>query len=264
MSLLVAEGLGYQVGGRTLVQGVSLTLEAGEVLALLGPNGAGKTTLLRLLAGEERPSAGRIELLGRALEGYGALELALTRSVLTQQRELSFPFTAYEVAFLGRMPHLQQRPEGPVDHARTERALGEAQALSLAARLYPTLSGGEQGRVDLARVLAQEPRLLLLDEPTNHLDPKHQVEVLALCRRLAEGGWGVVMVLHELNLASLFADRILLLHQGRMVALGRPAEVLCPKRLEAVYGLPFALAPHPSGRPWVMPLVQSSYPVPSL
>ncbi|PZA06372.1 MULTISPECIES: heme ABC transporter ATP-binding protein [unclassified Meiothermus] len=255
--MLLAEGLGYRVGGRTLLQGVSFALEAGEVLAVLGPNGAGKTTLLRLLSGEEPPSEGRVELAGRPLRGYSALELALARAVLTQRRELSFPYSAYEVAFLGRLPHLERRPEAPLDHAQTERALAETQALSLAPRLYPTLSGGEQSRVDLARVLAQEPRLLLLDEPTNHLDPKHQVEVMALCRRLAEGGLGVAVVLHDLNLASLFADRILLLHQGRMVALGHPAEVLHPERLEAVYGLPFALAQHPSGRPWVMPLAQS-------
>ncbi len=257
MSLLVVEGLGYTVAGRVLLEGVGFALEAGEVLAVLGPNGAGKTTLLRLLAGEERPSRGRAEFLGRPLERYGALELALLRAVLTQRREVGFPFSAYEVAFMGRLPHLERRAEGPLDHAQTEQALAHTQALPFAPRPYPSLSGGEQSRVDLARVLAQEPKLLLLDEPTNHLDPRHQVEVMVLCRRLAEEGLGVVVVLHDLNLAGLFADRLLLLHQGRMVALGRPAEVLRPERLEAVYGLPFALAQHPSGRPWVMPLAQA-------
>jgi iron complex transport system ATP-binding protein len=261
VSLLVAERLSYRVRDRVLVQDVSLRVEAGEVLALLGPNGAGKTTLLRLLAGEARPSAGRIELLGRAIEEYKALELAFVRAVLTQRREINFPFSAYEVAFLGRVPHMQQRPEKPLDHARTEWALEQARALLFAPRTYLSLSGGEQSRVDLARVLAQEPRLLLLDEPTNHLDPKHQVEVLTLCRRLVQEGWGVVVVLHDLNLAALFADRLLLLHHGRSIAEGTPAEVLRPERLEAVYELPFTLTQHPSGCPWVLPLVRSTCPL---
>lgn len=252
--MLEARSLSFRMGRRDLLEGVSFALEAGEVLGVLGPNGAGKTTLLRLLSGEERPSRGEVRLLGRPLGAYTALELARLRAVLTQRRDLNFPFTAYEVAFLGRLPHLEARAEGPRDHQATAHALGLAQAQALAQRSYPTLSGGEGSRVDLARVLAQEPRLLLLDEPTNHLDPRHQVEVLQLCRRLAGEGWAVLAVLHDLNLAALFCDRVLLLHQGTAVALGTPQEVLEPERLERVYGLPFALTQHPSGRPWVMPL----------
>ncbi len=259
--VLRAEGLAYRAGPCQLLEGVSFSLEAGQLLSVLGPNGAGKTTLLRLLSGELRPTAGRVEFLGQPLEGYGALELALLRAVLTQRRELNFPFTAYEVAFMGRLPHLERRPEQPQDHWATEQALERTDAWGFASRRYTTLSGGEQGRVDLARVLAQTPRLLLLDEPTNHLDPRHQVEVLWLCRRLAREGLGVVAVLHDLNLASLFSDRILLLHQGCQVALGSPAEVIRPELLEGVYGLPFTLTQHPSGRPWVQPLVTESEPV---
>jgi iron complex transport system ATP-binding protein len=252
--MLEARALSFRVGRHRLLEGVSFGLEAGEVLSILGPNGAGKSTLLRLLSGEERPSSGEVRLLGRPLSDYSALELALLRSVLTQRREMGFPFTAYEVAFLGRLPHLEARAEHPRDHQATAHALSLTQAHALARRRYPTLSGGEQSRVDLARVLAQEPRLLLLDEPTNHLDPRHQVEVLHLCRKLAQEGWAVIAVLHDLNLAGLFSDRVLLLHQGTPVALGTPQEVLEPERLEVVYGLPFALTRHPSGKPWVMPL----------
>lgn len=252
--MLEARALSFRVGRRDLLEGVSFGLEAGEVLGVLGPNGAGKTTLLRLLSGEERPSRGEVRLLGRPLGAYTALELARLRAVLTQRRDLNFPFTAYEVAFLGRLPHLEARAEDPRDHQATAYALSLAQAQALAHRKYLTLSGGEGSRVDLARILAQEPRLLLLDEPTNHLDPRHQVEVLQLCRRLAGEGWAVLAVLHDLNLAALFCDRVLLLHQGTAVALGTPQEVLEPERLERVYGLPFALTQHPSGRPWVMPL----------
>lgn len=254
--MLEARSLCYAVGGKTLLENISFRLEAGQVLSVIGPNGAGKSTLLRLLSGEVRPDSGQIELMGRPLAGYRPLELALQRAVLTQRREINFPFDAYEVAFLGRLPHLERRAENPQDHQATECALSQTGALHLATRRYQTLSGGEQSRVDLARVLAQEPRLLLLDEPTNHLDPKHQVEVLALCRRLAQMGWGVLVVLHDLNLAGLFSDRILLLHQGGVEAWGQPAEVLQPARLQAVYGLPFVQTQHPSGRPWVMPLAE--------
>jgi iron complex transport system ATP-binding protein len=252
--MLEARGLSFRVGHRQLLEGVSFSLEAGEVLGVLGPNGAGKSTLLRLLSGEERPSSGEVRLLGKPLSDYSPLQLALLRAVLTQRREMGFPFSAYEVAFLGRLPHLEGRAEHPHDHQATAQALSLTQAQGLAQRRYVTLSGGEQSRVDLARVLTQEPRLLLLDEPTNHLDPRHQVEVLRLCRGLAQEGWAVVCVLHDLNLAALFSDRILLLHQGTPFALGTPQEVLEPGYLEQVYGLPFALARHPSGKPWVMPL----------
>jgi iron complex transport system ATP-binding protein len=223
-------------------------------MSIIGPNGAGKTTLLRLLSGEERPSSGVIELFGRPLPQYSSLELALLRAVLTQRREVGFAFRAYEVAFLGRLPHIENRAENQEDHRATEWALQQTVARDFAARSYLSLSGGEQSRVDLARLLAQAPQLLLLDEPTNHLDPRHQMEILMVCRQLVKAGGSVVAVLHDLNLASVFSDQILLLHQGRIAALGSPAEVLLTERLEAVYGLPFALAPHTSGRPWVLPL----------
>ncbi|MDM7323421.1 MAG: heme ABC transporter ATP-binding protein [Thermus sp.] len=260
--MLEAQALSFRVGQRRLLEGVNLQVGAGEMVCVLGPNGAGKSTLMRLLSGEDRPSSGEVRLLGRPLSAYTPLELALIRSVLSQSRQLSFPFTAYEVAFLGRLPHLEGRAENQEDHQATRWALELAQAQGLAGRLYPTLSGGEQARVDLARVLAQKPRLLLLDEPTNHLDPRHQVEVMQLCRHLAREGLGVVAVLHDLNLAALFCHRILLLHQGNPMALGTPLEVLRPELLQEVYGLPFAVVRHPSGRPWVMPMVEEapSYP----
>lgn len=252
--MLRVERVVYRVGALLLLDGVSFDLDSGQLLCILGPNGAGKTTLLRLLSGEENPSSGEIELLGRSLKQYSALELALQRAVLTQRREVSFPFKAYEVAFLGRLPYLEKRAENQEDHRATELALRQTSAKDFSERSYLTLSGGEQSRVDLARVLAQAPRLLLLDEPTNHLDPKHQVEVLMLCRQLVRAGWLVVVVLHDLNLASLFSDQVMLLHQGRIEALGSPSEVMQVERLEAVYGLPFALTQHRSGRPWVLPL----------
>ncbi|MDM7324987.1 MAG: ATP-binding cassette domain-containing protein [Thermus sp.] len=139
---------------------MSFSLPAGELLCVLGPNGAGKTTLLKVLSGEERPHSGEVWLLGKPLFAYSPQQLALVRAVLTQRREVQFPFSAYEVAFLGRLPHLEGRAESPHDHLATMKALGLTLAQALAQRRYTTLSGGEQSRVDLARVLAQEPRLL--------------------------------------------------------------------------------------------------------
>ncbi|GAA6751888.1 ABC transporter ATP-binding protein [Thermus antranikianii] len=251
--MLEARGLGYRKGGRWLLKGVDLFLSEGEFLAILGPNGSGKTTLLRLLAGELRPTEGEVFLLGRPLEGYSLKELARVRAVLSQNREPTFPFTAYEVAFLGRLPHLWGRREGPEDHAKVVEALERTQALPLWERLLPTLSGGEAMRVEVARLLSQEPKLFLLDEPTNHLDPRYALELLILFRALAWRG-GVVAILHDLNLAALFADRVLLLKDGRTVAQGTPEEVLHPGLLEEIYGIPFRRLGGPEGIPLLLPV----------
>lgn len=237
--MLEARDLGYRAGGRWLLRGVDLTLGPGEFLAVLGPNGSGKTTLLRLLSGELKPAEGEVVLQGRPLAAYSPEVLARKRAVLSQSREMAFPFTAYEVAFLGRLPHLWGRREGPEDHERTREALERTRALPLRERLFFTLSGGEAMRVEAARLLAQEPLFFLLDEPTNHLDPRYALELLILFRSLAEGGRGVVAVLHDLNLAALFADRLLLLKEGRPLAQGSPQEVLRPELLEEAYGVPF-------------------------
>lgn len=238
--MLKAKNLGYRVGERWLLRGVGLAVREGEFLAILGPNGSGKTTLLKLLSGELRPTEGEVSLLEKPLSAYAPQDLARLRAVLSQNREgMAFPFTAYEVALLGRLPHLRGQREGPEDHSKAWEALERAQALPLRERLFPSLSGGEAMRVEVARLLAQEPRLFLLDEPTNHLDPRYVLEILVLFRTLAYEGRGVVAVLHDLNLAGLFADRVLLLKGGKAVAYGPPQGVLRPDLLEEVYEVPF-------------------------
>jgi len=252
--VLEARHLGYCVGDRWLLKGVDLAVRPGEFLAVLGPNGSGKTTLLRLLAGELSPSEGGVWLQERALAAYSPQDLARVRAVLSQIREVGFPYTAYEVAFLGRLPHLWGRREREEDHAKVQVALERVQAGDLTERLFPSLSGGEAMRVEVARLLAQEGRLFLLDEPTNHLDPRYALELLCLFRALTYEGRGVVAVLHDLNLAGLFADRILLLKKGRPVAYGPSQAVLDPSLLEEVYEVPFRALGNPEGFRFFLPM----------
>ncbi len=251
--MLEARNLGYQTPrGTWILRGVDLEVQPGEFLAVLGPNGSGKTTLLRLLSGEVSPSEGEVRFLGERVRHLPPEVLAQRRAVLSQTRGLAFPFTAYEVAFLGRLPHLKGR-EGPEDHAKTERALERARALGFAERLFPSLSGGEGARVEVARLLAQEPKVFLLDEPTNHLDPRYALELLALFRALTYEGCAVLAVLHDLNLAALFADRALLLKGGRPLAQGPVPEVLKPELLEAAYEVAFLALGRPGGPPFFLP-----------
>lgn len=243
--------------GRTLVGGVSLDVQAGEMVAILGPNGAGKSTLLKVMAGELRPDRGEVRLLGRPLGHWRSTELARLRAVMRQDTHLEFAFTAREVVMMGRYPHC---PNGAraADWDIVEAALTAAGIGHLAARSYPHLSGGEKARVQFARALAQvwpgdgQPRLLLLDEPTAALDITHQHSVLAAVRRHArEHRFAVLAVLHDLNLAARYADRILLLDAGRPAALGCPRAVLTPAQLMATYHVAADCHINPAGELWI-------------
>lgn len=252
---LVARQLSYSVGQRQLVDQVGLELIPGEVLALIGPNGAGKSTLLRLLAGDLLPTAGTVQLAGRPLHHYSAQELAVQRAVLPQQTLLQFAFSAREVVAMGRYPHSNGGGESIHDQAVINAALQRTETTLLADRAYPSLSGGEQGRVSLARVLAQEAPLLLLDEPTAALDLRHQQAVLRIARELAHRGAAVLTILHDLNLAAAYADRVALLAGGRLVAADTPWTVLTAVQLSSVFDCPITVVPHPAGNwPLVLPL----------
>jgi iron complex transport system ATP-binding protein len=238
---LVAEGVGVVRNGRTILGQVSLAATPGRVLALVGPNGAGKSTLLGVLSGRVRPDAGRVTLAGTALTAWEPRALARRRAMLSQRVDLAFGFTAHEVVMLGRSPHVQ---DGGRDEAIATAALRAAHAWDLRGRRYTALSGGEQQRVQLARVLAQvweggrDGAWLLLDEPEAGLDIAHQHFILRRARACAAMGLGVVAVLHDLNLAARYADEVAVLAGGALLRLGPAAEALETSLLSRVYGIP--------------------------
>ena len=245
--------VGVDRAGRAVVDGVSLTVEQGEVVALMGPNGAGKSTLLATMAGDVRPDRGTVRLNGRPLADWSALQQARQRAVLPQQQDVGFAFTAAEIVLLGRSPHDGGRP-GATDRAIAAEAMRRTGALALADRRFPTLSGGERARVMLARAFAQvlqpattgAPRALLLDEPTAALDIAHQHLVFDAVRALAADGVAVVVVLHDPNLAAGFADRVALIRDGRVLAFGPVATTLTEALAGACFAVTMRRVPHPT------------------
>ncbi|UOQ54805.1 heme ABC transporter ATP-binding protein [Hymenobacter cellulosivorans] len=241
--------LSYQAGRKPLLRDVSLQARPGELLAIVGANGAGKSTLLRLLSGDVAPSDGLVQFDGQPLASIPAAMLARRRAVLTQQHTLSLAFRVQELVLMGRYPYFRGQPSAH-DYAVVADALATVGLSALAERSYPTLSGGEQQRAQLARVLAQvweaELGFLLLDEPLTGLDLNHQHHTLDVARALVQRGFGVVAVLHDLNLAAQYADQVLVLRQGAVVASGVPAAVLTAAHIEHAFDIAVELLPHPS------------------
>ncbi|MDQ7999334.1 MAG: heme ABC transporter ATP-binding protein [Pseudomonadota bacterium] len=247
---LHAHALEVRAGARCLVRAVSLGLDAGRVTAILGPNGAGKSTLLAVLAGAQKPALGEVHLDGQPLGAYSPAALALRRAMMPQESAVAFDFTAHEVVALGRFPHRQapQRDDGPDggEDGIVAAAMAQTDVQGMAGRVLNTLSGGEKARVHLARVLAQlwHPRpdgascWLLLDEPTAALDLAHQHATMRLLRRWAGEGVGVVVVVHDLNLARRYADDVIVLDGAGSAICGAAAQVLTRERIEAVWGTP--------------------------
>jgi iron complex transport system ATP-binding protein len=238
---LAAVGAGVLVRDRWLLRGIDLEINSGEVLALAGPNGAGKSTLLKALAGDLALTEGEIHLGGRPLSELRPRDLALKRAVLPQQTVVEFAFTAREIVEMGRTG--QRR--GDHHAAVVTHAMTQTDALPFETRIFPSLSGGEQSRVSLARVLAQETPILLLDEPTANLDLRHQEMVMTLARRVAAAGGIVVVIAHDLNLAAVHADRVAMLAGGKLVAIGTPWETLQAPLLNQVFECSVSVTRHP-------------------
>lgn len=254
--MLEIQSLNVRYGSRLILEGVSLQVRAGEVVALIGPNGAGKTTLIRAASGIIKPEHGRVLASGTDIAALAPAQRAASLAVVPQAQHLPENFSVWETVVLGRTPYLGWlgRPLRK-DLERVEWALRQTEAWELRERCMGKLSGGEQQRVLLARALAQETPILLLDEPTAHLDLRYQAALLGLVRKLAvEQNLAVLVAIHDLNLTPLYTDQVALLAGGRLQAVGAPAEILTAGRLSAVYQAPVSVVSHPEyGTPLVLP-----------
>ena len=254
--IVAARALRFGWDGREVLRGVDLAIGAGEFVGLLGPNGSGKSTLLRLIGGTLAADGGEIAVAGLRPGRTTRGALARRVAIMAQTPAVPEAFTVADLVLLGRTPHLRLlQGEGERDYAAARRALIAAGCLDLAGRRLGELSGGERQRASLARALAQEPELLLLDEPTAHLDPGVGQEIVATLAKLnREDGLTILAALHDVNLAAAVCPRLLLLHEGRIVADGPPEEVITPPLLRRVYGYRAEVIPHPqTGKPVAVP-----------
>jgi iron complex transport system ATP-binding protein len=249
--MLEANNISVNLGGKEILSDISMAAAEGQLTAIIGPNGSGKTTLIRALTGEI-PFNGDAHLNGLDLSTTTSLKLASMRGVLPQSASLSFPFTVFEVVRLGLTLGVQANIDVPT---RISEALTKVGLAGFGKRYYQELSGGEQQRVQLARVLAQvweptfqkKPRCLFLDEPISSLDIKHQIQIMNIARDYAKSGGGVVAILHDLNLTAHYADHVVLINKGRVHAQGTPKTVLTAEHLELVYGCPMSVGQVPAG-----------------
>ncbi|WPF65803.1 heme ABC transporter ATP-binding protein [Corynebacterium sp. 22KM0430] len=248
--VLAARGISVRIRGKELLSDVSLEVHPGEVLGLIGPNGAGKSTLLAALAGDHATAVGEVLLAGRPYGEYRPREAARLRAVMTQDTAVSFAHLVRDVVALGRTPWPREPQR---DREIIEYALGVLNLHELQERDITTLSGGERARVALARVIAQQARCVLLDEPTAAMDVGYQEYTLHLARHLAAAGVAVIVVLHDLGAASRFCDRLALLHDGHLAAVGTPEEVCTAERLSEVYQWPVAVDRVPGAGLWIRP-----------
>lgn len=251
------ESVTFEYPARKVLHGLTFVCSRGEFVGILGPNGSGKTTLLRTASGFLRPQQGAVYLDGEELLSMDAQKVAKKLAVVTQTSSFSFPFSVSEYVLMGRAPHLGRfKREKARDYEIARRAMELTQVHCLADRFVTELSGGEQRRVSIARALAQEPTILFLDEPTAALDINYQVSVMAMLRGLArDAKMALVAVLHDLNLASLYCDRLVLIARGQVYAAGEPQEVITRQNIKDVYGSSVDVTLSPlTGRPFVLPV----------
>lgn len=246
-TLFDLDGVSFSTGGRTILEPLTLALPQGGIYGLVGPNGSGKSTLIKILARQQPASTGTATALGKKLPEFTDREFARLVAYMPQFTPPTDSLTVRELVSLGRFPwHGALGRFSDEDAAKVDQALDQTDLNPFASRMVDSLSGGERQRVWLAMMLAQDTRCLLLDEPTSALDVAHQVEILSLVRNLSrERGFGVVIVLHDINMAARYCDEIIALREGRMVARGAQADILDSTVLDRIYGLPMGILPHP-------------------
>jgi iron complex transport system ATP-binding protein len=260
--MLELKSITVAYGAHVALREVSLCLSSGEVLALIGPNGAGKSTLIRAVSGVLPVRVGGIFSDGVDLAALSTVQRARLLAVVPQARQLGGAFTVEQTVLLGRTAYMNWLGKaGEEDWARVRLAMEQTSTTHLAERRIAELSGGEQQRVLLARALAQDTPILLLDEPTNHLDLQHQASLLSLVRQLArDGGLAVLMAMHDLNQVSMYSDRVVLLVEGCLKAVGEPAQVLNVENIRSAYHTDVQVINHPhNGAPLILPVGGSSH-----
>lgn len=243
--------IGMHYGRTVVLQSVNLSFAKGEFVAIAGPNGAGKSTLVSIIGGLTTPSVGSCCFLGQAAHQWNRRAFAQRVAMVLQTEEAAFPFTVEDVVYMGRMPHRSGWYESLADHNAVEKALERTETGTFRQREFRTLSGGEKQRVLLASALAQSPEVLILDEPSAHLDLRHQTALYRLLRDLSIQGLLVIAVTHDLNLAGMWADRLILLQDGTVRADGKPSEVMSPQTISDVFQVHAEVHRTSSGRLWM-------------
>ena len=254
MVRLRIRGVEFGYGSEAVLKGISIEIPQGEMLSIVGPNGAGKTTLLRCINRILKPRRGVIMVNGKSIEEMSRREIAKKMGYVPQSTHQVFPNTVFDVILMGRRPHFAWK----CNEKDIEKVLETLKMLGiehLAMRDITELSGGQQQKVFIARALAQEPEILLLDEPTSNLDIKHQLEVMNIIKSITnERGITAIMAIHDLNLASRYADRVIMMHKGKIFAVGSPEEVLTPENIREVYGVEAEVLCGKDGKPLILPI----------
>ena len=241
------QDLSYEIEGNTLLDGVTMHADSGQLVGLIGPNGAGKSTLLRTISGILRSRNGTVQLDGKDITELSTREMATALALVPQIAPYTYGFTSIELVLMGRYPHLGRfQIEGREDDRIARDAMALTETEQFADRTLDTLSGGERQRVFVARALAQQPRVLLMDEPTANLDVLHQLKVLDLVRQLVDDGLTAVAAIHDLNMAARYCDKLVLLNNGQLLAEGSPEEVLTPETIESAFGVKSAVFRDPA------------------
>jgi len=256
-SKLEVSSLSFKYDNKSILNNLSFNIKEGEFVSVIGPNGSGKSTLLKCITNINRPNKGFVSIEEKAIDEYKAKELAKKVAVVPQDTFIDFDFTVFDIVIMGRSPYLGRfERESEEDYRITKEALESTNTLELMNRKISQLSGGERQRVIIARALAQKPDIILLDEPTSHLDINHQMEVLSLLKKLnKEKKMTLLLVIHDINLAARFSDRLILLKDGKILSIGTPNEVITPQNMEVAYNMDMIITNNSfTNSPHIIPL----------
>jgi len=239
--MIKVKGINYKINNKEILNNISFEINKGEITVLIGPNGTGKTTLMRLITGDLIANEGEIIFDGKLLKEYTSIELSKKRSYLSQSRNITFPFSAEQIVLMGRFPHTIDGEYTQNDYEITHEVMKDLNLLSLKKKLYQNLSGGEKSRIDLSRVFSQMAEYIFLDEPFNQLDPLYISIILKYLNEIKNNGKTIFLIMHDINLASSIADKIILMKNNQIFKFGKPIEVLTYNNLKLLYDIKFKL-----------------------